>query len=67
MTVVIKLSTGESKLLDRNLRTDHVVEAINEGRGKGQLIPFHNNQIPSRMIWIDPDRVISVENNGHSY
>lgn len=67
MTVVIKLSTGDSQLLDRNLRTDKVVEVVNEARGKGKLIQFQDNQTPSRAIWIDPDHVIRVSNDGYSY
>lgn len=67
MTVVIKFSTGESQLLDRSLRTDQVVETVNEARGKGKLISFQNNETPSRTIWVDPDHVIRILNDGYSY
>ena len=67
MTVVITLSTGEKKLLDRNLTTDQVVEAVNGGRGQGKLIPFQDNQTPSRTLYIDPDHVIGIHNDGYNY
>lgn len=67
MTVVITLSTGEKKLLDRSLSTNKVAEIINEGRGKDELISFQNNATPSRTIWIDPNSVTAIENDGFTY
>lgn len=67
MTVLIKLDTGDSYLLDRNLRTDQVATAINHARGGGKLVEFQNNATPSRTIHIDPDHVVSIENDGYAY
>jgi hypothetical protein len=67
MTVIVTLDTGDSHRLDRNLRTDQVASMINEARGEGKLVPFQNDATPSRTIYIDPDHVISVKNDGYSY
>ena len=67
MTVVIKLDSGDSYLLDRNLRTDQVAAAINDARGSGKLVEFQNNATPSRAIYIDPDHVVAIQNDGYSY
>lgn len=67
MTVIIKLDTGESCHLDRNLSTLSVAQEINDGRGKGKLISFQNNSTPSRIIYIDPDHVVAIENDGYPY
>jgi hypothetical protein len=67
LTVVIKLDSGDSYLLDRNLRTDQVAAAINDARGGGKLVELRSNATPSRAIYIDPDHVVSIENDGYSY
>lgn len=67
MTVIVTLDTGDSHLLDRNLRTDQVATTINAARGGGKLVPFQNNATPSRTIYIDPDHVVSIKNDGYSY
>jgi hypothetical protein len=61
------LDTGESYMLDRSLWTDNVAATVNEKRGTGKLIPFQNNATPSRTIFIDPDHVIVVKDDGHNY
>jgi hypothetical protein len=65
--VIIKLDTGETYMLDRGLYVSKVAETINEARGKGQLIPFQNNDTPSREIFIDPDHVTSIKHDGYNY
>jgi hypothetical protein len=67
MTVVVTLDNGDSHLLDRNLRTDQVAATINEARGGGKLVPFQNNATPSRTIYIDPDHVVTIKNDGYAY
>ena len=67
MTVILTLDTGEHRYLDRRYGTDAVAGTINEARGKGKLIPFDNNSTPSRTIWIDPDHVVTVGNDGNPY
>ena len=67
MTVIVTLDTGEKRRLDRNLRTDDVAGRINTGRGRDTLLAFENDATPSRTIWIDPDHVVSVENDGYPY
>lgn len=67
MTVILKMDTGDSYSLDRNLRSSEVQETINDARGKGKLIPFDDNRTPRRIIYIDPDHVISVRDDGFSY
>ena len=67
MTVIVALDTGEAYRLDRNLRTDQVATAINDARGKGKLVEFQNDATPSRAIYIDPDHVTSVKNDGYAY
>jgi hypothetical protein len=44
-----------------------VARAINEGRGKGKLLPFDSNDTPSRTLYIDPDHIVSVTNDGYTY
>jgi hypothetical protein len=67
VTVIITLDTGDSYMLDRRLYTEQVAATINDGRGAGKLIPFQNNATPSRTIYIDPDHVVSIKNDGYSY
>lgn len=67
MVVVVTLDTGESYMLDRSLYTDKVAEAINNARGCGELIGFQNNETPSRVFYIDPDHVVAIRNDGHTY
>lgn len=67
MTVIVTLDTGDSYRLDRNLRTDQVAATINEARGGGKLVEFQNDATPSRAIYIDPDHVVSIKNDGYAY
>ena len=67
MTVTVVLDTGDSHRLARNLYTEQVADAINAKRGTGKLIPFQNDSTPSRVIYIDPDHVVTVSNDGYSY
>lgn len=67
MTVIVALDTGDSYRLDRSLRTDQVAAKINEARGSNQLVEFQNDDTPSRAIYIDPDHVVAVKNDGHPY
>jgi len=67
MTVVLTMKDGSQVLLDRQLRTDQVFNSVNEARGKGKLIPFQNNASPSRTIYLDPDEVMKIDNDGLNY
>lgn len=67
MTVVVKLDTGDRYSLDRSVNAGNVAQNINSGRGKGALLPFDDNRTPSRVIYIDPDHVVSVRDDGHLY
>lgn len=67
MTVVVTLDTGESYMLDRNYYTEQVATMVNDKRGCGVLIPFDNTATPSRKIYIDPDHVTAIKNDGYSY
>ena len=67
MVVIVTLDTGDSYMLDRGLLTDRVAERINAARGGGELIQFRSNATPSRTFYIDPDHVVAVKNDGHSY
>ena len=67
MTVIVSLDNGESYMLDRSLTTSGVAEHINAARGGGELIAFQNNATPSRTIYIDPDHVVAIKNDGHPY
>ena len=67
MVVIVTLDTGEHYRLDRSLRTDEVAATVNGARGGGKLIPFQNDATPSRVIYIDPDEVIAIKNDGHNY
>lgn len=60
MSVVVKLSDGTRIALDRNLYVSGVAAQVNEGRGKGKLLEFPNDQTPSRGVFIDPDDVVFV-------
>ena|ERR1017187_5612987 len=66
MTVVLHLKTGDTLHLDRRLRTDDVAQKLNEWRGIG-LCEFENNATPSRSIWVDPESVMTVSDDGFSY
>ncbi len=67
MTVVISLDTGESYLLDRQLYVANVADRVNAARGGGELIAFQNNDIPSRVFYVDPDHVVAIKDDGHTY
>jgi len=67
MVVVITLSTGEKYRIDRSERLDLVTEVVNDARGSGRLISLPNDATPSRKFSIDPDAVVSITDDGHSY
>lgn len=67
MVVVVSMDNGESYMLDRGLSVPKVAEQINAARGTGKLIPFENNATPSRILYIDPDHVVAIKNDGHLY
>jgi hypothetical protein len=67
MPVIIEMDTGQRVKLDRNLMLHNVVKDVNDKRGCGKLIEFPDNNTPSRRIWIDPDHVIAMWEDGHNY
>jgi hypothetical protein len=67
MVVVIEMSTGQQHHVDRNDRLDLVAAKVNKARGSGQLIEFRNNATPSRAFHIDPDKVVSISDDGYPY
>lgn len=67
MTVIVTLDTGDSYMLDRDLRTEQVAITINDARGVGKLVPFQDNGTPRRVVYIDPDHVVSIKNDGYAY
>lgn len=53
------MESGDRYALTASLET--VAEAINVGRGKGELISLELDRIPTgQMVHIDPDRVESA-------
>lgn len=66
MTVVIELDTGKSYRLDRGYSIAEVATRVDVNRGKG-LVSFDDNRTPCRTIYIDPDHVVAIQDDGRAY